>query len=575
MRILMFTYRFGKELVGGPEHHLWCLAEQMARMGCRIDVATTLQSELTTVGRFGERWSESGQKPFEAVSVKGASHPIQIHRFPVKNLPGFLRAVYQRLLWRRWESEELKMEPSDPIPATFEGKVPLFLTGWHQPDLMDDGNLVRWSMERASVQLPETRQSALHLQGFAPRQLTVEFERLGKKRVVYRGKGSFQITVKLTGHPRETVGVLHVSPASRPLRDARTLGIRLSHLSLSSQGRIYLAPFHVDHRTLRSVDKEKHIRTCMERAKARPAKYSRLFDAIRGPRCAGMVRFLKSHYMNYDWVLAGVLPWATLPAAVEVRRRTPFRLAALPLFHVDDEFYYWEHYLEAMRGADVCLANSGFSNEVFFPMVGARSFTTGAGVNETLFRKSSISGRRFRKDFGFGEDEKIILSVGRKSRAKLYRRVAKAVHNIQHRRKCRFVLVGPDEDLLGISYPSTSYLGVLSEDDLLDAYDACDVFCLMSESESFGIPFVEAWMREKPVIGNRNCAPVANLIRDGENGLLASTREELEERLVELLNDPDRCGALGKAGLERALRNHTWQVIARKILDRLEGMTGG
>ena len=48
MRILLFTHRFGKEVVGGAEHHLWCLAEQMARMGCQVDVATTLQDELET-----------------------------------------------------------------------------------------------------------------------------------------------------------------------------------------------------------------------------------------------------------------------------------------------------------------------------------------------------------------------------------------------------------------------------------------------------------------------------------------------------------------------------------------------
>ena len=77
-------------------------------------------------------------------------------------------------------------------------------------------------------------------------------------------------------------------------------------------------------------------------------------------------------------------------------------------------------------------------------------------------------------------------------------------------------------------------------------------------------------MRRKPVIGNRNCASVAGLIRPGENGLLASTRQELQDHLVDLLTHPDRAASLGQAGQEMVLRKHTWRAIARRVLDHLE-----
>lgn len=571
MRVLFFVHRFGRDLVGGPEQHLWNLAEQMARMGCRVDVATTCEAELSSRYRFGERWKPLTGKPSsECAEVKGATYPIEIFRFPVRNLAAPVALLYGKLLQRRWEREEQAMQPAGPFPLPYRPNGPLLLTGWHLPDLTEEGEMARWTMRRAALQLPPTQQAALHLQGLAPRHLTIQFEHLGQTRKVFQGKGPFQVNIPLEDSSDPSIGVLMVDKLSRPWFETRSLGVQLSHISLSSQGSIHLAPFHVDHRRLRAYDKNAFINAYIERAHRRPRFYGQLFDQLRGPLCPGMERFLQTQASRYDWVLAGTLPFSTVPVAEAIRCKTPFRLAVLPLFHVDDDFYYWRHYAHALRKADLCLANSWFAHETFFPAVAAKSYLAGAGVNDALFRRSSISGARFRKRHGFAPDEKIVLCVGRKSGTKLYRTVAKAVDNIQDRVRCRFVLVGQDEDHMAISFPTTTYLGVLPQEELLDAYDACDVFCLMSESESFGLPFVEAWMREKPVIGNANCAPVANLIQHGVTGLLASHREELQEFLVELLNDPERGRAYGKAGLEQSLRSFTWQVITRNLLDRLD-----
>ncbi len=571
MRILFFVHRFGRDVVGGPEQHLWNLAEQMARMGCRVEVATTCPAELSAWHRFGERWHPQSRKPTtETIEVKGATYPIEIIRFPVRNLPRPVGLFYGKLLQRRWEREEQAMQPAETFSLPYRPNGPLLLTGWHLPDLTEEGKMARWTMRHAALQLPPTHQAALHLQGWAPRQVTIQFEHRGQTRTVFQGKNSFQVNIPLDDCSDPSVGVLTVDKLWRPWFDTRSLGVQLTHISLSTPGSIHLAPFHVDHRLLRAYDKNAFINAYIERAHRRPHFYGRMFDQLRGPLCPGMTRFLKTNANRYDWVLTGTLPFSTVSTAAAIHRKTPFRLAVLPLFHVDDDFYYWRHYAHALRKADLCLANSWFSNETFFPAVATKSYLAGAGVNDALFRRSSISGARFRKRHGFAPDEKIVLCVGRKSGAKLYRTVAKAVDNIQDRVRCRFVLVGQDEDRMAISFPTTTYLGVLPQDELLDAYDACDVFCLMSESESFGLPFVEAWMREKPVIGNANCAPVAHLIQHGVTGLLASHREQLEQFLVELLNDPERCRAYGKAGLEQSLRSCTWQVITRNLLDRLD-----
>jgi glycosyltransferase involved in cell wall biosynthesis len=573
MRILFFTHRFGKDVVGGAELHLWNLAEQMARMGCQIDVATAREKDIAPFMRFGLTWSSPHGAAREEIAVDGAAHPIRVFRFPVRHLPKAVGAICQKHLQHRWEREELAMEPAMPLPAPPGTETPLLLTGWHLPEPVG-GRWGRWTTGRAVLQLPATANASLHLQGAALKRVTIQLEHAGRSRVVFRGKGDFHVPVKLDDHP-PGLAALTVEPTWRPLRDTRTLGVMVTQISLSNHGRIELTPFNSDHRTLRALDHKKFIEAYLARAARRPRHYGWLFDQLRGPHCPGMAGFAKAHAAEYDWVIGGILPFDTIPALTRIRRRHPFRLALLPLFHVDDDFYYWRHYVDALKEADVCLANSWFSREIFFPALGATSIVAGAGVDERLFRRPGIDGARFRKKYGIKPDEKIVLSVGRKNAGKRYQAIIHAVDDVQYRRKCRLVLVGPDEDRLAITSPNCLYVGTLPQEVLLDAYDACDVFCLMSESESFGMVFVEAWMREKPVVGNRNCAPVSYLIRHGETGLLASDRRELEDCLVDLLNDPQKCKAYGQAGLVQVRREHTWPVVAQRVLDCLESMMGG
>lgn len=569
MRILLITHRFGPEIGAGAESHLWHLAGHLARLGAQVDVATTCAQTIVHPRRFALRWEEPLACGRREHRMAGVDRPITTYRFAVRNLSRWREAWVERRLQRNWEREEMAMEPTIPLPLPLPVRSPVLLTGWHTPEF-ENNDLVRWTMRRATVQLPALEDGVIHFAAWAPRRLTVEMTHAGVRRQVYRGKGDFEITERLEACSGKSILALDVSPRTRRLDDPRSLGIRVAQVSLTNAGRMELAPLHVDHRPLRAVRRGDFIRAYLERSARRPERLNRLFDLARGPVSPGMARFLASHVHDYDWVIAGTLPYSVIPTAAALRRRRRFRLALLPLFHVDDDLYYWEHYLRALREADCCLANSWFAEEEFYPVVGGKPIRAGAGVDAGLFRSSEVDGARFRKRYGFSTDEKLVLTVGRKAAAKMYTRVIRAVENIQPHVGCRLVMIGPDEDRMPINSPHCSYLGYLSHQDLIDAYDACDAFVLMSESESFGIVFVEAWMRQKAVIGNRNCAPVARLIDHDRTGLLVGDRRELEEALVALLTDPERRERLGRAGLERALRVHTWPAIARGILDYFE-----
>lgn len=124
-----------------------------------------------------------------------------------------------------------------------------------------------------------------------------------------------------------------------------------------------------------------------------------------------------------------------------------------------------------------------------------------------------------------------------------------------------------------VSPASIRDLGVPDEKGKADAYAACDVFCLPSAHESFGIVYVEAWSYGKPVICG--IAPASReLVENGVTGLWASQQEEeLANCIVKLLANKDLAETMGNNGKraqelkftpETMLQQHlqTWGVSA-------------
>jgi glycosyltransferase involved in cell wall biosynthesis len=126
-------------------------------------------------------------------------------------------------------------------------------------------------------------------------------------------------------------------------------------------------------------------------------------------------------------------------------------------------------------------------------------------------------------------------------------------------------MIGPDEDKKPITSENVLYLGTLRDKELADAYDACDIFAMMSESESFGMVFCEAWSRKKPVIGNSNCGAVASLIDHGVDGLLCSDTTEVCRAIRQLLEDKKISDQFGARGYEKVIERYTWDKISEQV----------
>ena len=113
------------------------------------------------------------------------------------------------------------------------------------------------------------------------------------------------------------------------------------------------------------------------------------------------------------------------------------------------------------------------------------------------------------------------------------------------------------------------FLGRISYAGTMQAIAAADIFSLPSWGEAFGIVYLEAMARMRPVIGCLENG-AADIISDGVDGLLIPPQDEvaLAQALESLLSDPERCSRIGVAGRQTA-EGFSWQENAAKMLELL------
>jgi glycosyltransferase involved in cell wall biosynthesis len=300
------------------------------------------------------------------------------------------------------------------------------------------------------------------------------------------------------------------------------------------------------------------------RATERPLIYDLLATLGRGPYSFGLLKNMAATMRRCDLVQVGFTPFATCWQAVAMARVLRKPAVVLALFHPEDRSHHFRTIYWSFSKAAAVLLQTPYSSAILKRLLPASNpVVVGAGVDPERFADSRISGARFRAKYGL-ENRQLALFVGRKELFKRYDVAIQAVESIPDD-DLHLVIIGRDIDQRPIASSRVSYLGELPQQDVTDAYDACDVFVMPSENESFGIVFLEAWARRKPVIGNRLCAAVASVIEDGKDGFLCIGVQETAAAIVRLMGDSALATRMGQAGYEKTVNNYTWDVIARKV----------
>jgi glycosyltransferase involved in cell wall biosynthesis len=147
----------------------------------------------------------------------------------------------------------------------------------------------------------------------------------------------------------------------------------------------------------------------------------------------------------------------------------------------------------------------------------------------------------------------------------------------------RFVMVGDSIDespwtkdqLAAIAAtPNLEYRGALSQAEVNGLLEHTDLLVNTSDYEGFSNTFIQAWMRRVPVVSLR--VDPDRLLSRGGLGTVTGTEESLFGSVAVLLDDPDKCSAIGARARRYALEHHAEsniETLARLL--KLAASAGG
>ncbi len=170
-----------------------------------------------------------------------------------------------------------------------------------------------------------------------------------------------------------------------------------------------------------------------------------------------------------------------------------------------------------------------------------------------------------------------ILFAGRLSRDKGVPDLLEAFALVRRDRAATLILAGPDYGLgLPPETAGVHVAGTLTREELVGAYQHCDIFVLPSYHEGYGIVLAEAMAAGRPVVAYANSSQ-PELCQDEVNGILVPTgdRARLGAALARLLDDPDLRLRLGGAGRERAAREFGREILVDRALALYRSVLAG
>jgi glycosyltransferase involved in cell wall biosynthesis len=161
-----------------------------------------------------------------------------------------------------------------------------------------------------------------------------------------------------------------------------------------------------------------------------------------------------------------------------------------------------------------------------------------------------------------------VLFLGRREEHKGLSMLISAFEKVS----CRawLVFAGPGKPIISKSQ-SIVDAGTVNEATKHSLLENCDVFCVPSHDESFGIVYAEAMMHGKPVVA-LDVAPVNELVINNETGLLVPAGREdlLTDALNTLLTSPEKRREMGSNGYKRYCEVFEESIVMKRTTDLYE-----
>jgi glycosyltransferase involved in cell wall biosynthesis len=111
---------------------------------------------------------------------------------------------------------------------------------------------------------------------------------------------------------------------------------------------------------------------------------------------------------------------------------------------------------------------------------------------------------------------------------------------------------------------SVEFLGHVPDSELPALYSSASMFVMPSYYEGFGLVLLEAMASGLPVLAfDTGVAP--EIIKNGKNGYIVD-EHDMHDRILEMLSNPKKRKAMGKAGRKVVEKNLTWKKTAEHML---------
>lgn len=255
--------------------------------------------------------------------------------------------------------------------------------------------------------------------------------------------------------------------------------------------------------------------------------------------------------------------------SVERLNKKPYVILT-PFFHAQVEAYHNEEFRSILEKSDSIHVISNAEKrqiEEVYPVAQRKTRVIPLYIRTSTMHTADELRHDvllFKRRYGI-EHRKIVLFAGLKGSMKGALTTLAAVKNLY--REDRNII------LVAIGHNTTEWNEALKKSDtspyLVDLgyveeyvkeiiFASCDVFCMSSKSDTFGLVYLEAWHKRKPVIGC-NYGPTQELIERNKGGIVVEfdNQPEVEKTIRLLLSDPKVRKRLGDNGYSALMKKYT------------------
>ncbi|WP_209683289.1 glycosyltransferase family 4 protein [Methanohalophilus levihalophilus] len=186
--------------------------------------------------------------------------------------------------------------------------------------------------------------------------------------------------------------------------------------------------------------------------------------------------------------------------------------------------------------------------------------------------KRDVDAGEVKKRFGIHPFAPVILFIGRMNFQKGPDILVESVPKVlDHRWDAKFVFIGEGElrphceylaDRAQVS-GSCHFLGYVNDKTLKDWINACDILCVPSRNEPFGIVVLEGWDAEKNIVATDAVTIIDNFF----DGVLVFQNPDSIAGGINYVLDNLHDDKFGKAGRELIKNKYNWYKIAEKTAE--------